>query len=214
MEFLNLELETKALTADGSFEGYAAVFGNVDMGGDIIERGAFKDIVTGRNGRVKVLNQHNLRDPIGSADVTQDSKGLKFKGELVLAAPSAQTSYALMKAGVLDGMSLGYEVLPGGAEILSSGVRKLKALRVYEISPVTFGMNPKAGITGVKSGDIITIRDFEDFLRDVGGYSAAQAKALASGGFKALQAARDETGSAIEAKELADLIGTIRAAGM
>jgi HK97 family phage prohead protease len=209
MEYLNLALETKSLDGDaGNFKGYAAIFGNVDLGGDIIEKGAFKEIVRGRNGRVKVLNQHNMRDPIGSADVEQDSKGLKFNGDLVLAVPSAQSAYALMKADALDGMSIGYDVLPGGAEILSSGVRKLKALKLYEISPVTFGMNPKAGITGVKSSDITTIREFEDFLRDVGGYTNAQAKALASGGFKALQSTRDEGGS-VTVKQLFQGIGTI-----
>jgi HK97 family phage prohead protease len=215
MEFLNLQLETKAVAADGTFEGYAAIFGNVDLGGDVIEKGAFREIVMGKSGRVKVLNQHNMRDPIGTAEVVQDSKGLKFKGELVLDVPSAKAVYALMKADALDGMSIGYDVLPGGAEIQTSGVRRLKALKLYEISPVTFGMNPKAGITGVKSAaDIATIRDYETFLRDVGGFSSAQAKALASGGFKSMQQARDESGHIGGAKELADLIGTIRAAGL
>jgi HK97 family phage prohead protease len=215
MEFLGLQLETKALSEDGSFEGYAAVFGNVDLGFDVIEKEAFKEIVTGKNGRVKVLNMHNMRDPIGTAEVTQDSKGLKFKGALVLGVPSADNAYRLMKADALDGMSIGYDVLPGGAEYTNAGVRRLKALKLYEISPVTFGMNPKAGITGVKSGlqDITTVRQFEDFLRDAGGFSAAQAKALASGGFKVLQTSRDETGSNTGAKELAELIGTIRTAG-
>jgi uncharacterized protein len=212
MEFLNLQLETKSLSDAGTFEGYAAVFGNVDLGADVIEKGAFKEIVLGRNGRVKVLNQHNQRDPIGTAEVVQDGKGLKFKGELVMGVRSAQEAYLLMKSDALDGMSIGYDVLPGGAEILTSGVRKLKALKLYEISPVTFGMNPKAGITGVKSSDITTIREFEDFLRDVGGYTIAQAKALASGGFKALMGTRDV--SAVdggEVKNLLDFIGTIKA---
>ena len=113
MKFLNLplEFETKAFGDAGTFEGYAAIFGNVDLGGDVIERGAFKEIVKGRNGMVKILNQHRSLDPIGLAEVKQDDKGLSFKGQLVLEAASARSMYALMKGGVVDGMSIGYDVL-------------------------------------------------------------------------------------------------------
>ena len=204
MKYLNipLELETKAFGDSGSFEGYASIFGNVDLGGDVIERGAFKEIVKGRNGMVKILNQHSSRDPIGVAEVRQDDKGLQFKGQLILEAASARSAYALMKGGALDGMSIGYDVLEGGAKILESGIRQLKALKLWEISPVTFGMNPLAGIESVKAAaQITTIREFEDFLRDAGGFSKAQAIALASGGFKALQDRR-ESGDADAAKNL------------
>jgi uncharacterized protein len=207
MDFINVPCETKAFGDSGSFEGYAAIFGNVDLGGDVIDRGAFKDIVKGRNGQTKILYQHNMRDPIGTASVEQDDKGLAFKGQLILEAPSARSAYALMKGGALDGMSIGYDVLPGGADVMKSGVRQLKALKLWEISPVTFGMNPLAGISNVKG--ITTIREFEDFLRDVGGYTNAQAKALASGGFKALQEARDEPSGAAIVKQIFEGIGTI-----
>lgn len=192
MKFLNLPIEIKAFGDSGSFEGYAAIFGNVDLGGDVIERGAFKEIVKGRNGMVKILNQHSSRDPIGVAEVNQDDKGLSFKGQLILEAASARSAYALMKGGALDGMSIGYDVLEGGAKILESGIRQLKALKLWEISPVTFGMNPLAGIDSVKqAGNITTIREFEDFLRDAGGFSKAQAKDIAVGGWKTLNDRRD-----------------------
>lgn len=181
--------EFKAVGDSGHFTGYAAIFGNIDSGGDIIDRGAFKEFATRKNGKIVVLNQHNTRDPIGVAEVEQDDKGLKFAGDLVLETASARSAYALMKAGALDGMSIGYDVLAGGADVLKSGVRQLKALKLWEISPVTFGMNELAGIDGVKSLD--TIRKFEDFLRDVGGFSQSQAKAIASSGFKTYAQARD-----------------------
>jgi HK97 family phage prohead protease len=213
MKFISamIEFEHKAFGDSGTFKGYAAMFGNVDLGGDVIERGAFKEIVKGRNGKVKILNQHSTRDPIGVADVVQDDKGLAFDGQLILEAASARSAYALMKGGALDGMSIGYDTLPGGYEILKSGIRTLKALKLWEISPVTFGMNPLAGIEAVKTAsEIKTIREFEDFLRDVGCYSAAQAKQLASGGFKALQSTRDEGDGASAVKQVLDMIGTIK----
>lgn len=194
MEFIGIpiEFETKAFGDTGSFDGYAAIFGNVDLGGDVIERGAFKEIVKGRNGMVKVLYQHNSRDPVGVAEVKQDDKGLRFQGNLILEAPSARSAYALMKGGALDGMSIGYDVLEGGAKTLESGIRQLTGLKLWEISPVTWGMNPLAGIDSVKrAGDIKTIREFEDFLRDAGGFSKSQATAIAAGGWAGLQSRRD-----------------------
>jgi HK97 family phage prohead protease len=144
-----------------------------------------------------VLSQHNMRDPIGASDITQDDKGIAFAGQLALEVPSARRDHALMKAGILSGMSFGYDVLPGGAKVLESGIRELNAIKVWEISPVTFGMNPLAGIDNVKAaGQLTTIREFEDFLRDGAGFSARQAKAIAADGWKALQSTRDEDGDA------------------
>lgn len=194
MKLLNLSMELKSITDAGHFSGYAAVFGNVDHGGDVIERGAFKEIMKRRNGKVVVLNQHRSSDPIGLAEVEQDDIGLKFEGDLILEAASARQAHALMKGGALDGMSIGYEVMPGGGEILKSGIRQLKALRLHEISPVTFGMNPLAGIESVKSAaaEMRSIREFEDFLRDVGGFSAQRAKAIAAAGWGQVDEDRDD----------------------
>ncbi len=183
MQHKNAPVEFKA-DPTGSFEGYASIFGNVDLGGDVIAVGAFKQIASGRDGRVKVLYQHNMRDPIGTARVAQDSKGLAFEGQLVLEAPSGAAAHALMKAGALDGMSIGYDVLPGGAEMTKGGVRSLTALKLWEISPVTFGMNPAAGIDSVKTlpDRPTTLREFEAVLRDLG-FTRKEATRISSQGF-------------------------------
>lgn len=200
MKYLNIPMEMKALGDSGSFEGYASIFGNVDLGGDVIERGAFKEVVTNDRGEVTVLWQHGVRDPIGVATVKEDDKGLRFTGNLVLEDPVARKAHAHMKAKSVRGMSIGYDVLEGGAKILESGIRQLKALKLWEISVVTFGMNPLAGVDGVKS--ITNIREYEDFLRDSGRFSKAQALLLASGGWKALQDRRD-SGDGDEVKQIA-----------
>lgn len=205
IKHLNVPCEFKAAGDTGTFDGYASMFGNVDLGGDVIERGAFKEIVKNKDGNTVILWQHSQRDPIGVASVKQDDTGLRFQGTLVLEDPIARKAHAHMKAGSAQGMSIGYDVMAGGAEIMKSGVRKLTALKLWEISVVTFGMNPLAGVDNVKqAGQITTIREFEDFLRDVGGFSKAQALAIASGGFKALQGQRDAGADGI-----ADLLKTI-----
>lgn len=193
MNYLDCPFELKRSGPTGSFEGYASIFGNVDQGGDVVDKGAFKEFVKNEDGRVVVLWQHRTGEPIGTAEVSQDDKGLAFKGQLVLDDPKAAVARAHMQAKSVTGMSIGYDVLPGGAEFMNSGVRLLKALKLWEISVVTFGMNPAAQIDRVKrAGAIQTIRDFEDFLRDEGGFTNAQAKRLAVGGFSALQARRDD----------------------
>ncbi len=167
MKRLNVPIEIKSISEEGSFEGYASIFGNVDLGGDIIEQGAFKKIITNKEGKVVVLNQHNTHDPIGTATVKQDKKGLSFKGNLILEAPSAKSVHALIKGGALSGMSIGYDVLDGGSKILESGIRQLKSLKLWEISLVTFGMNPLAGVESVKNVPAFkTVRDLEFWLRD------------------------------------------------
>jgi HK97 family phage prohead protease len=200
--FVNFEhMEQKVLSDEGDFEGYAAIFGNLDLGGDVIEHGAFEEFQTNKNGDVVVLLAHDRGGmfggaalPIGSAKVFQDDRGLRFKGKLVMDDPLARRVHAHMKAGTLEGMSIGYDILPGGQELLESGVRKLTALKLWEISPVIWGMNPQARIEDVKGArDIKTIRDFEKFLRDVGGFSNSQAKGLALHGFNGLEKNRDDS---------------------
>lgn len=198
MKCINLPFELKALNDDGTFSGYAAIFGNVDLDGDVIERGAMKEIKRNDDGKVVVLWQHNQRDPIGVADVIEDAKGLRFEGALVLEDPTARKARAHMQAKSVRGMSIGFDTLK---DEIRDGIRYIKELRLWEISLVTFGANPVAGVDQVKAKQIVTIRDYEDRIREEFGYSNRQAKLLASGGWAALQAARDETGDA-EVKQL------------
>lgn len=205
MENLLVPMEIKAVSDEGTFKGYASIFGNVDLGRDVVEPGAFKQFHKTRDGKIITLYSHDSFNnlPIGKSDVEQDEKGLKFEGQLVMDDPFVQRVHTHMKAGTLDGMSIGYSVLPGGSEFTEDGIRKLKKLKLHEISVVVFGMNPKARVTAVKSAaaGITTIREYEDFLRDAG-FSNAQAKLLASGGFKAFQKHRDDGETELAAQNL------------
>ena len=175
----------------GTFSGYASIFGNVDSGGDIVERGAFQQMDLTRDGQVRVLYQHDPRLPIGKAKVKQDDTGLHFDAQLIMGISKARDAHEAMKAGILDGMSIGYDVLDNGSEVTNAGIRKLKALKLYEISPVTFGMNELARIDSVKQfRKGMTIREFEELLRDAG-FSANAAKSIAAIGFKEGSQSRD-----------------------
>lgn len=188
MKYMNIPLEIKALNEDGSFSGYASIFGNVDRGADVVERGAFKEIIRNEEGKVVVLWQHSQREPIGVADVRQDEKGLYFDASLVLEDPTARKARAHMLAKSVRGMSIGYDVLK---DEIKEGIRYLKEIRLWEISLVTFGMNQMAGVDYAKSADQVSnIREYEELLREAG-FPRAAAKKLASGGWPALDGQRD-----------------------
>jgi HK97 family phage prohead protease len=194
----------------GTFSGYGAVFSNVDLGRDVIAPGAFTDSLAKWNAKGKLPRmfwQHNSRQPIGTwTEMKEDSYGLFVRGKLTKGVQAADEAYLLMKDGALDGLSIGYETVDDTYDS-ALNVRKLNKLNLYEISPVSIGMNPEALIAAVKAADSIkTIREFEDFLRDEGGFSHAAAKAIAAGGFKSSEP-RDEDG----ADQLRQLAARIKA---
>jgi len=172
---------------DGSFEGYASVFDVVDLGMDVVAKGAFaKSLGSGR--RVKMLWQHSMADPIGVWDeVREDDRGLFVKGRLLKDVQKGRETMALLRAGAIDGMSIGYRTIEAMAEA-GGRVRKLLEIELHEISIVTNPMLPSATVTAVKS--ITTEREFEAFLRDAG-YSRKEATAVALHGFKGLNNLRD-----------------------
>ena len=70
---------------DGAFSGYAAATGNVDLGNDIIMKGAFNDWLKQPMLAVRVLWNHDWDRPIGkNMAMTEDEKGLLVDGELLL----------------------------------------------------------------------------------------------------------------------------------
>ena len=171
---------------DGIFEGYASVFGVVDQGMDVVERGAFAKSLGKR--KVKMLWQHEMDKPIGVwEDIYEDERGLFVRGRILKEVEKGREAMALLKAGAIDSMSIGYRTIEAAPEG-DGRVRKLLEVDLFEISLVTFPMLPDAKVTNVKS--ITTERDFERFLRDAG-YSRKEATAITLHGFKALLKQRD-----------------------
>ncbi len=186
-------LEFKALTEDGEFEGYAAIFNNVDLGGDRILPGAFSKTLKKTGGKVPILADHMSREQIGwGLEAVEDKRGLKVRGKLNFAVQRAAEKYALAKqaseVGARMGLSIGYQAVKPSYE---GDVRILKEINLAEYSLVTFPMNTRAGITAIKGGHVVlapgdiktNVRALEIYLRD-GGISHQQAKRIASLAFR------------------------------
>lgn len=152
-------LEIKALEEDGTFEGYAAVFGNKDRGGDVIEPGAFRRTIGHKGGALPVLWQHNTDEPIGvGLEMREDDRGLWIKAKLALTTVRGREAYDLLKMGAIKGLSIGYRVVKDAIE---EGARRLKEIELYEYSVVTIPMNPLAEIAAVKAGRKLSAKSRE-----------------------------------------------------
>jgi HK97 family phage prohead protease len=150
MQNRSFKLEVKSLTDQGVFTGMASVFGNVDLGGDVIEPGAFTRTLQHKGGEVPILFSHDTRQPIGLGKVQETKAGLEITGELVLQSSKAMEAYHLMKKGVLKGLSIGYDSVK---DTVTSGIRHLHEVKLFEVSLVVFPMNEMAMVSSVKSDD-------------------------------------------------------------
>lgn len=143
----------------GVFEGYAAVFNNVDSYGDVIRPGAFAKTIADfeqRDRVIPVLYGHDFNDPfsnIGAVEhVEEDSHGLKIRARLDIDQPKAAQVYRLMKQRRLNEMSFAFRVVNGAfIEMDSEEVYEIRELNLFEVSVVPIGANPKAEVTSVKN---------------------------------------------------------------
>ena len=129
---------------DGHFTGYASLFGVPDLGRDVVVRGAFAESLARRGpGGVRLLWQHDPAEPIGRwLALREDARGLRVEGRLNLAVQRAREVAALMREGGLDGLSIGFRTLSAAPD--RAGYRQLRAVDLWEISLVTFPLQPDA----------------------------------------------------------------------
>lgn len=186
----------------GTFEGYGNVFGVLDSYDEIMAPGAFADTLaaTAAAGRtIPVLWQHDMRSPIGVyTSVTEDHVGLKVAGQLAVPqVQQANEALALMKMRAVTDMSIGYYTRDSSYDE-KTGVRTLKKVDLVEVSLVTLGACPTAQISAVKAridaGDFLTVREFQELLREQG-FSSSAAAVIAERGYKSY-AARESADTA------------------
>ena len=150
--------------SEGTFSGFAST-SHLDRGGDIVLKGAFKRTLKERGDSVRILWQHDSKKPIGRPTLLEERDGGLYIEGKISDTELGREAMTLLKDGVIDSMSIGYSV--NDSEYNGQGVRVIKDLDLYEVSLVTFPMNEKAKVTGVKD-DNLNVRDIEKVLRDAG----------------------------------------------
>jgi len=184
-------LEIKALDEKGTFTGYGSVFGNVDSYGDVVVKGAFKRSLAEhrRNKtRPKMFWQHDPNEPIGSwIEMAEDETGLLVTGRLNMDVQRGREAYALLAAGDVDGLSIGYRTIKADQPD-ASGIVQLKELALVEVSVVSMPANTSATISAVKAaeledlrarlaaGDRLQPRELEELFKDGFGFSNSEAE--------------------------------------
>lgn len=134
---------------DGSeISGYASLFGEADQGGDIVGPGAYASALArlkSERRSIKMLWQHDPAQPIGVWDeVREDKRGLWVKGRILKEVERGREAAALIDAGAIDGLSIGYRTIRSTKS--SKGGRLLTELELWEVSLVTFPMLPDARV--------------------------------------------------------------------
>jgi HK97 family phage prohead protease len=158
----HMRMEIKGISDDGSFTGILSMYNNVDLGRDLVEPGAFTKTIKDRGDEIPLLWQHKPDMPIGSLKLIESDDALHVHGQLLMGVQKAQEAYLLMKAGIVKGLSIGFDTI---RETMDKGVRRLKELRLWEGSVVTFPMNQACQILSVK-GKASSKGGFEEQLAE------------------------------------------------
>lgn len=209
------DLEVKALDENGVFTGYGSVFNVVDSYNEVVAPGAFKaslDELAAKKRKVPVLWQHSSSQPLGVyEELREDDTGLWVRGRLLKdEVAQAREAFALMKAGAVTGLSIGYWTRKSAIDD-ATHVRTLLELDLVEVSLVTFPANDDARVENVKfklaHGELPTLPEFERFLREAG-FSKSQAAAVAGRGLAHLLRSESE-GAASKAEGLKALLDEV-----
>ncbi len=207
MNELDFALQTKELNDEGFIEGLAAGYGNLDFGGDVLLPGALGKSLEGRSS-LPMLLYHDHKRPAGVwTDFKELPEGLLVKGRFSMSTTAGKEAHSLVKDGALAGLSIGY----GDTKAKMVGrARHISSAFLHEVSLVTVPMNAKTRVVKIKdivdSGSMPTVREFENFLRDAGGFSKTKAAAIASASAMHLQG-EPENVDTFQLVELAKALG-------
>jgi HK97 family phage prohead protease len=205
-------VELKMDEAQEGFVGYASVFDGVDSYGDTIERGAFKNVIESGLMPKMFFNHESWKLPVGVwKSMEEDENGLVMKGDFIDGYQKSQDVKAIMKAGGLDSLSIGFMMSDSDFEE-KDGLRTIKNISdLIEVSIVNFPADKAARVdlSSVKSDlELINnLRDFEHFLRDAGGFSKSLTQAIIA---KSKHLAQRDSGADASKAAIQSLITTLR----
>jgi len=191
-EIKSFPFKLDALNDAGEFSGYASTFGAVDLGGDVVEKGAYKKTLMESQGRIPILDHHDPTRQIGwNVQALEDERGLFVRGLLDLNVSTARERHSLMKMaqsiGGRTGLSIGFRTIKEEPDRKRPRIRRLKEIQLIEYSVVTFPMNPQAGVVSVKAKEQL----IGQFLQNAVGLDGRQTE-LAISNLKSLLSKNNE----------------------
>jgi len=155
METRSWTMELRSIgEPEGSFSGYASVFGVVDSYGTIFDRGSFRKTIKERKGRFPLTWFHDPTEPIGLATVEEDDRGLLVNGELdVVGNSTAQRVYAGLRFGYVTDMSHGFRPIRRKED--ENRVTHFTEVQLIEVALLTanYASNPDAMVTAVRESN-------------------------------------------------------------
>lgn len=174
----------KADEALGQVDAIVSVFGVIDDGRDRIWPGAFVKTIVEGAGRIRVLDQHNtdstdrvLGRPIDMREVGRDqlppevlsrfpsaTGGLMTTTQYNMKTQAGSEAFYRIQAGDINEYSIGFNALDTDTEIvLVDGkkvtVRNIRTIKLWEFSPVIWGMNPATATVDAKAGEGTMLAD-------------------------------------------------------
>jgi HK97 family phage prohead protease len=188
--------------SDGSFSGYASLFGQVDLGKDRVVAGAFSRSLKKRGVEgIRMLFQHEPSEPIGVWDtIEEDQNGLFVSGHIVQSSQRGKEVMDLLRQKAIDGLSIGFKTERSRTD-RKTGIRSILEADLWEISVVTFPMLPGARVQDVKSvgqqtrQKLPSIRHFEKWLTQDAGLTRRQARTVIQKGYAHLESTREAASS-------------------
>jgi HK97 family phage prohead protease len=167
------------IDADGTVEGYASLFGELDQARDMMMRGAFAETLSTRGiRRVPMLFQHNPSEPVGIwLELREDHRGLFARGRLIPEVVRGRELLSLLRAGAIDGLSIGFRTSKARIDPRTR-IRRIYAVDLWEISIATFPMVAGARVRAVKRSQART-RAEQEWARTNGRPNGTNATSLA-----------------------------------
>lgn len=161
LETKSFPILTKEIGEERIVESLFAVMGQVDSVNDRIMPGAFKKTIQDMSDRVRVLWQHDFTAPpigvplelreIRREEMPEfvmqkypDATGALLGKVQFLPTPRGEEILTGIRAGAIRENSIGYDPVNGKTEFDKDGVRVLKELRLWDISPVNWGAQAAA----------------------------------------------------------------------
>jgi HK97 family phage prohead protease len=177
-------------------------------------KGAFAKSLESSSMPKMFFNHKSWELPVGVwKSMEETDEGLVMRGSFIEGYQASQDMKAILKAGAIDSLSIGFYMDSDDFEVREDGGRNIKNIsELVEVSLVNFPADKAARVdlSSVKSDlELLTsVRDLEGFLRDAGGFSKSLAQAIIAKS-KVLAQRDSDTGKS-EAKAISNLIKTLK----